>query len=98
MIPSKKKVVADFNLMLKGGASGLLTHHAIKYENAATFSADTGPCFVYIAGESVALSDGSVAKSGDLVQIIQENGLRPDGGSGFGGTTCGAPLIRADCM
>jgi environmental stress-induced protein Ves len=74
-----KGKVTDFNLMLKGGAEGSLTHHAIGPGDKATFSADTGFCFVYIAGGSVAFSDGSRAKAGDLVQLIGENSLRLEG-------------------
>ena len=74
-----KGKVTDFNLMLKGGTEGSLTHQAIVPGNAATFIADTDFCFVYIAEGSVISSDGSVAKSGDLVQIIRGNSLRLEG-------------------
>jgi len=74
-----KGKVTDINLMLKGGANGSLTHHAIKPGNAVTFIAGTDFCFVYIASGSVVSNDGGVAKTGDLVQIIRENGLRLEG-------------------
>ncbi len=64
--------VTDFNLMLKDGATGSLTHHRLSHGNPATFIADDGPCFVYVASGSVVLGDGGVAKAGDLIQVMGE--------------------------
>jgi uncharacterized protein len=71
--------VTDFNLMLKGGSVGSLTHHSIKAGNAVTFTVDTDFYFVYIASGNVVLGNGSVAKTGDLIQISKEPALQLDG-------------------
>src|ERR1043165_2300173 len=73
-----KGKVTDFNLMLKGGATGSLTHHSFSPGNTATLLADTDFYFVYVANGSFVLSDGSIAKSGDLIQVTHETGLLLD--------------------
>jgi environmental stress-induced protein Ves len=71
--------VTDFNLMLKDGAAGSLTHHTINPQNAAIFHVDAGFCFIYIVSGGVVLSDGSEARPGDLVQILPDSNTRMEG-------------------
>ena len=67
-----KGKVTDFNLMLKNGATGSLTHHRIEKENAMVFTAKSAYYFLYLASGTAALSIGNTAKTGDLLRI--ENG------------------------
>ena len=71
--------VTDFNLMLKDGATGSLTHHTVNPVNAASFSSNGDFCFIYIASGSLVLSDGSEAMPGDLVQISPDSSTRMEG-------------------
>lgn len=71
--------VTDFNLMLKDGARGSLTHHAVKSGDALTLNAGADFCFAYVAGGSFILDDGRSAAPGDLIQIVQEPGLKLHG-------------------
>src|SRR6187549_2910475 len=48
-----KGKVTDFNLMLKGGATGSLSHHRLQSANTATFTMDADFQFVYVASGSV---------------------------------------------
>ena len=67
-----KGKVTDFNLMLKDGATGSLTHHRIGSENGMTFTAKTPWNFLYFASGTATLSNGNTAKAGDLIWV--ENG------------------------
>src|SRR5688572_3384171 len=54
---SSKGKVTDFNLMLKAGATGSLTHHRIEPGNDAAFTAKTDWYFIYFASGSAVLSN-----------------------------------------
>lgn len=71
--------VSDFNLMLKGSCTGSLTHHFIEPAATVTIIADTDFHFVYIASGEVALSNGSVARTGDLIQTDKDSTLQLTG-------------------
>jgi environmental stress-induced protein Ves len=68
-----KGKVTDFNLMLKAGATGGLTHNRIEAGEHKSFTAETGYYFVYVASGTAALSNGNTTKAGDLLWI--EKGL-----------------------
>lgn len=61
--------VTDFNLMLKGGATGSLKHHCIEAGSMAAFTAKASFYFLYFASGLAKLSNGAIAKTGDLNQI-----------------------------
>ena len=65
--------VTDFNLMLKAGATGSLTHHRIEPENGIVFSAKTAFYFLYFASGTATLSNGNTAKAGDLIWIEKDS-------------------------
>jgi environmental stress-induced protein Ves len=67
-----KGKVTDFNLMLKDGATGSLTHRRIEAGSNAAFTAKTNWYFIYFASGTATLSNGNTAKTGDLIRI--ENG------------------------
>ena len=68
--PTRSKgKVTDFNLMLKAGATGSLTHHRIEAGNGMTFTAKTAWYFIYVAAGTVTLNNGISAKTGDLIQL-----------------------------
>jgi environmental stress-induced protein Ves len=70
--PTRSKgKVTDFNLMLKNGATGSLTHHELQPGNAIVFTAKTPYYFLYLAAGTATLSTGNTAKAGDLIQIEQ---------------------------
>src|SRR5690349_13959352 len=70
--PTRSKgKVTDFNLMLKAGATGSLTHRRIEAGNGMTFTAKTAWYFLYVASGTATLSNGNTAKAGDLLQIEQ---------------------------
>jgi environmental stress-induced protein Ves len=62
-----KGKVTDFNLMLKGGATGSLTHQGIEQDHSAVFTAKTDHYFIYLASGTATLSNGNTAKAGDLL-------------------------------
>lgn len=64
-----KGKVTDFNLMLKDGATGSLTHHRVEQGSSVSFTAKTGYYFIFLASGSAALSNGNAASAGDLLQI-----------------------------
>lgn len=64
-----KGKVTDFNLMLKEGATGRLIHHRLESGNSATFTAKTTYYFLYFVSGTATLSNGYIAKTGDLIQI-----------------------------
>lgn len=74
--PTKAKgKVTDFNLMLKGGATGSLTHEHLETGNTAAFTGTTGNDFVYLALGSAILNNGITAKVGDLIWIGKDTDL-----------------------
>lgn len=74
-----KGKVTDFNLMLKGGATGSLTHHSVIKGDATIFTADTDFYFVYIAAGSFAMGNGNIGNMGDLIQINKGASLQLNG-------------------
>lgn len=64
-----KGKVTDFNLMLKGGAMGSLVHHHMDEGSSALFTAATEFYFIYLASGTAAVSNGDIAKAGDLLWI-----------------------------
>jgi environmental stress-induced protein Ves len=70
-----KGKVTDFNLMLKDGATGSLTHHHVEQEASASFTAKTGYFFIYLASGSATLGNGNTAKAGDLLRIDKDSEL-----------------------
>lgn len=74
-----KGKVTDFNLMLKGGATGSLTHHSTQKGIITVFSSDIDFHFVYIANGSFVIDDGRTTNAGDLIQIHQGITLQLDG-------------------
>lgn len=70
-----KGKVTDFNLMLKDGAAGSLTHHKIKAGSSALYTGKTDHYFIYLASGTAILSNGNTAKAGDLVQITKGTDL-----------------------
>lgn len=65
--------VTDFNLMLKGGATGSLSHRAVE-GGTDTFRVDADFQFVYVASGNVHAAEGLTAGAGDLIQL--RNGQR----------------------
>ena len=70
-----KGKVTDFNLMLKNGATGSLTHHYIEAGSSASFVAKTDYYFVYVANGKASLSNGNMAKAGDLLWVENKSDL-----------------------
>jgi environmental stress-induced protein Ves len=70
-----KGKVTDFNLMLKAGATGSLTHHHIETGSDASFIATTDHYFLYLASGTATLSNGNIAQAGDLLRMERESGL-----------------------
>jgi environmental stress-induced protein Ves len=64
-----KGKVTDFNLMLKEGATGSLTHHHIEQGSSMKFTAKANYYFIYLASGTAGLSDGNTAKAGDLLRL-----------------------------
>jgi environmental stress-induced protein Ves len=64
-----KGKVTDFNLMLKGGATGSLDHYRIEPDGSASFIATTDHYFIYLASGTATLSNGSMVEAGDLLRI-----------------------------
>ncbi|MFC5269289.1 HutD family protein [Adhaeribacter terreus] len=64
-----KGKVTDFNLMLKAGATGSLTHHRIEAGNGMEFTGKTTYYFLFFATGTAILSNGNTAKPGDLIRI-----------------------------
>lgn len=72
--------VTDFNLMLKGGATGTLIPHIIHPQKAPTvLTAEGDFSFVFVAAGSFFLNDGRTAKTGDLVELVQQASIELDG-------------------
>ena len=70
-----KGKVTDFNLMLKDGATGSLTHHRIAADRTASFNATSEYYFIYFAFGGAALSNGNTAQAGDLLRITRGSDL-----------------------
>jgi len=70
-----KGKVTDFNLMLKAGATGSLTHHHIETGSDASFIATTDHYFLYLASGTATLSNGNMAIGGDLLWIGRDSEL-----------------------
>lgn len=64
-----KGKVTDFNLMLKDGATGSLTHHRVEKDAQASFQATTDYYFIFLASGTATLGNGSPAKAGDLLRV-----------------------------
>lgn len=64
-----KGKVTDFNLMLKHGATGSLTHHRIERDNNTSFTGKTGHHFIFISSGNAIWGDGNTAEAGDLLWI-----------------------------
>jgi environmental stress-induced protein Ves len=64
-----KGKVTDFNLMLKVGAMGSLTHEHIETGNTAQYTGTTDYDFIYLATGMAMLSNGNTAKAGDLLWL-----------------------------
>lgn len=75
---NSKGKVTDFNLMLKDGATGSLTHHRIEPGDSASFIATTDYYFIYLAAGIATLSNGNTAKVGDLLRIGKGSELAID--------------------
>lgn len=74
--PTRSKgKVTDFNLMLKGSATGSLTHQRVEEGRSAEFIAKPDYYFVYFASGIATLSNGNTAKSGDLLQFDKSSSL-----------------------
>ncbi|MBK0403373.1 HutD family protein [Adhaeribacter sp. BT258] len=71
-----KGKVTDFNLMLKAGATGSLTHRRIGAGNGMPLAAKTAWYFLYFASGTATLSNGITANTGDLIRL--ENGTTVD--------------------
>lgn len=64
-----KGKVTDFNLMLKDGATGSLTHQHVGQGSSASFTAKAEYYFIYLASGTGTLSNGLRANTGDLLWI-----------------------------
>ena len=64
-----KGKVTDFNLMLKDGATGSLSHDHLEAGGTAEFTGTTGYDFIYLATGTATLSNGNTAIAGDLLWI-----------------------------
>jgi environmental stress-induced protein Ves len=64
-----KGKVTDFNLMLKDGATGELSHDHLETGSTAALTGTTGYDFIYIATGTATLSNGNTAKAGDLLWL-----------------------------
>ncbi|HTM66282.1 MAG TPA: HutD family protein [Flavipsychrobacter sp.] len=64
-----KGKVTDFNLMLKGGATGSLSHQRIEQDHSARFTATTDFYFIYVASGTARFNSDGTASTGDLLQI-----------------------------
>ena len=74
--PTKAKgKVTDFNLMVKGGAEGTLSHEHLEAGQTAAFTGTTGYDFIYLASGSATLSNGNAAKAGDLLWLEKDSDL-----------------------
>ncbi len=68
--PTKAKgKVTDFNLMLKGGAEGSLTHRHVQAGDKVTLAGDSEFSFIYIVSGRYVIAKSETAGAGDLVQL-----------------------------
>lgn len=70
-----KGKVTDFNLMLKGGATGSLHHHHLNTDHSAIFKSGSAFHFLYVASGSAMAGDVAV-KTGDLVFFEDDTELK----------------------
>jgi hypothetical protein len=61
--------VTDFNLMLKGGAEGSLTHRYVEAGEQISAADMSEFNFVYLVSGKYALANGEMAGPGDLIQF-----------------------------
>ena len=73
-----KGKVTDFNLMLKGGATGSLRHRAVE-GGTETFLMDADFQAIYIASGSMQSPEGLTIGTGDLIQMSKEQSLQLSG-------------------
>lgn len=67
--PTRSKgKVTDFNLMLKNGATGSLTHYNVNQGNHISFTSTAEHYFIYIASGKAAFGNNAVAQQGDLLR------------------------------
>jgi len=64
-----KGKVTDFNLMLKEGATGSLTHQHIPANTSIAFAATTDHYFVYVASGNGNFNENNTFETGDLLWI-----------------------------
>jgi uncharacterized protein len=70
--PTRSKgKVTDFNLMLKDGATGSLTHHRLEPKNAMVFTSKTAYEFLYLVSGTATLDNGITVKARDLIRVDQ---------------------------
>lgn len=67
-----KGKVTDFNLMLKDGAKGSLTHHKIEAGNAAIFEAKNSFYFLYLVSGTLVIEEKLVINAGDLISLEKD--------------------------
>ena len=70
-----KGKVTDFNLMLKNGATGSLSHEHLEAGNTAAFTGTSGYDFIYFASGTATLNNGHTANAGDLLWISRDSDL-----------------------
>lgn len=74
--PTKAKgKVTDFNLMLKGGATGSLVHEHVEADNTAGYTGTTDHDFIYLATGTATLNNGNIVKAGDLIWLGKDADL-----------------------
>jgi environmental stress-induced protein Ves len=70
-----KGKVTDFNLMLRAGATGSISHEHLEAGKTAEFTGTTGYDFIYLATGTAGLSNGHTAKAGDLLWLANGTDL-----------------------
>jgi len=64
--------VTDFNLMLKAGATGSLTHHHLEKGRNWPVAADADYFFIFLAAGNATLPEGAGLQPGDMIQIDRD--------------------------
>lgn len=77
-----KGKVTDFNLMLKNGTRGSLIHQQIEQGDSVIYTGKTDHYFIYLANGTASLSNGKMAKAGDLLWIEKASDLAIDAQTG----------------
>ena len=70
-----KGKVSDFNLMLKDGTTGSLSHEHLEAGSTGEFTGTTGYDFIYLTTGTATLSNGNTAKAGDLLWLGKDSDL-----------------------